>query len=242
MKRIRLLSAGLLLFLATALVPGSSLLAGENGDKPQAPAKPAAPDPFNWGEAADGLKLGLVPTGRGDTPERRNVYFEGESLKFALYLRNVGERDLTLLHAAPVMPDFQVVIAAKDGGKSWVAKYPADELAKEQTQAPAPVRLGRGTHGNCPVELTPKWRFESLEGGGAALKALPVGKYTLQVTYQPQLAKGETGWQGKAVTAAADIEVRVKPAPTVGGGSGGGVPRGGGGAVPRPPIHGGGVM
>jgi hypothetical protein len=75
--------------------------------------------------------------------------------------------------------------------------------------------------------LTSQWRFESPDGKGTALKALPVGKYTLQVIYEPQPAKDETGWQGKALTGSVDIEVRVKPAPTVpcpGGGGGGGRP------------------
>ncbi|HOX05859.1 MAG TPA: hypothetical protein PK280_05615 [Planctomycetota bacterium] len=211
---------------------------GENANKP---AGAPAVDPFNWGDAVGGLQLGLVPTGRGDTPERRNVYFEGEGLKFALYLRNAGESDLTLLHAALQLPDFQITVASKSGDKSWTAKYDPARLPKDPAQMSAPVRLCRGSHGNCVVEFDANWRFEGAANGAAAVKALPAGKYTLQVAYNPQLAKTESGWQGKALTGSVDIEVRVKPAPTVGwpggGGGGGGVGGGGGGGtrpLPRP--------
>jgi len=232
-----------LIHLGLALVLASAAYSGEDGAKPQAPAKPAAPDPFNWGEAANGLQLGLVPTGRGDTPELRNVYFEGEGLKFGLYLRNSGEADLTLLHASLNLPDFRILITPKDGGKALVAKYDAAELPKDPAKAAAPVRLPRGSHGNCAVEFNSKWSFEDPEGGSPAKKTLPVGKYTLQVVYQPQLGEKESGWKGKALTGSVDIEVRVKPAPSAGWSGGGG--GGGGGArpaTPRPPIHGGGIM
>ncbi|HOX04930.1 MAG TPA: hypothetical protein PK280_00900 [Planctomycetota bacterium] len=217
--------------------------AGDGGNKP---AGAKAPDPFNWGEAVDGLQLGLVPTGRGDTPTLRNVYFEGEGLKFALYLNNAGTTDLTMVHAALSMPDFRVLITPKDGGKVLVARYDAAQLAKDASASAATVRLPRGGHGNCPIEFDAKWRFEEAEGGATALKTLPVGKYHLQIVYEPKLGEKESGWKGRALTGSAEIEVRVRPAPSAawsggggggvggGGGSGGGGGGGGGGVVPGP--------
>jgi hypothetical protein len=149
-----------------------------------------------------------------------------------------------LLHAALFLPDFRTVITPKDGGKARVARLDQAELPKDPAQSVAPVRLVRGSHGTSAIELSPKWRFESEDDGVPALKTLPVGKYTLQVTYDPQLGAQESGWKGKASTGSVDIEIRTKPVPT-----GGGAATGGGGAsrpvplpAPRPPIHGGGVM
>ncbi len=218
---------------AIAALTLASASAGEDANRPEQKAQSPAADPFGWGEAVDGLQLGLVPTGRGDTPAVRNVFFEGEGLKFALYLRNAGETELTLLHASLLLPDFRILVTRKDGGKSLVARFDASGLPKDIASRVPPVRLVRGSHGNCLMEFDSNWSFEESAGGAQARKALPVGKYTLQVVYQPRLAEGEAGWQGKALTGCVDIEVRTKPAPTmgspVGGGGGGG---GGGGRLP----------
>ena len=187
----------------------------------QAQAKPANDESIIWGDAVNGLQMGVSP--RAGEKGAPMALFDGKTLQFNVQLRNAGKTPVRIVPntfgcaavgCGGAIPVTKFILTPSKGGEPLSITYQGLNHVSDQRHLDAGdveyfatvIEPGQALHSPYPVEFTPgEGRKTSWQRTGGS-NLVPDGKY--QVKAVLGVDRKESEWKGELASGSLEVEIR----------------------------------
>jgi RNA polymerase sigma factor (sigma-70 family) len=153
---------------------------------------------IEWGKAAEGLQAGIAF--RNGEPD---VYLSGQSVNLHVFLRNIGDKEISVSHIETLFEEWLPTVADRDGKKYKVVNGPLNlglvEILTRKLSPGQTIRLGTAWF----VLLSPGVKGEAT----ATTLVAPPGKYVVSFSGFPLRRPGKDSDEQKWPTGEVEIEI-----------------------------------
>jgi hypothetical protein len=187
----------------------------------QAQAEPVKDASIIWGDAANGLQMGISP--RADAKGAPMALFDGKTLQFDVQLRSAGKTPVRIIpntfgcaamgpHAA--IPVTKFILTPSKGGEPISVTYQGLNHVSDRKPLDADdvkyyasvIESGQARHFSYPVNFAPGEGRETSWRRAGESNVVPEGKYQLKAVLG--VDRKESEWKGEVASGSLEVDIR----------------------------------